>query len=342
MYRRVVSSLLSFSLCIALGACAPRVTLEDARREATAAQARMNHALELQRAGQQDDAEAEGQRAQDQLFAARDRYLSARADLSRDPDVLIEFAEFVEKLGDSDLAGEAYLRAAGLRTENAKLWYSAGRNFVDAAGRYLSRAAEPLDRAEAILRTNPGTVSPAEIETARGDISWKNGAYEIASKRYAAALASDAAAIRAKIGAACTALALGDPVAAESTLNELQTIPPSDAAFLDARFREAYLAFRRSQAHVSDSAAAYRALAGLSVRAGFLAEARAAIEHALTIDDRDVYSWNLDGSLAEAVGDTERARHAYTRSLELQPDQPRTRESLAGLTSSSTPPAPPK
>jgi tetratricopeptide (TPR) repeat protein len=302
----------------------------------------MKHAIELQKDGREQDAEAEGQRAQDQWFDARDRYLSARADLSRDPEVLIEFAEFVEKLGDSDLAGEAYLRAAGLRPEDARLWYRAGRNFADAGGRYLIRAAEPLDRAEALTRTTPGTVTRAEIETTRGDISWKYGAYEIAAKRYAAALAADAAGVRAQIGAACAALALGDPARAEASLDKLQTIPPADAAVLAARLREAYLAFRRMNMRPLESATAYRALAGVAVRAGFIADARAAIEHALTLDDRDVFSWNMEGSLAEAAGDTARARRAYTRSLELQPDQPRTLEALARLAGAGPPPGPAK
>lgn len=341
MHRRSVSCLLGLSLSIALGACTPRVTIEDARREAAAAQALMNHALELQKAGRQEDAEAEGQRAQDQLFAARNRYLSARADLSHDPEVLIEFAEFVEKLGDSDLAGEAYLRAAWLRSVEGQLYYRAGRNFVDAGGRYLERAADPLDQAEAILRKIPGAVSAADIEMARGDISWKSAAYEIAAKRYASAIAADSASVRAKIGAACAALALGDPVAAETGMNELQSAGPAKAALLDAQFHEAYLVFRRRQARLPDTAAAYRAAAGLSARAGFLEDARAAIAHALTLDDRDVYSWNLDGSLAEAAGDKERARLAYTRSLELQPDQLRTREALERLDGAGAAPTPP-
>lgn len=316
---------------MALAGCTPRATLDDARAVAATAQAAVQQALALQQQGQTQSAMDEAARAETVFAAARDLYFSARADQSNDPDVLLEFAELCDRLNDDDLAGEAYLRAAELRPEDPTLWYRAGRSFVDAGGRYLARAAEPIDRAEELSRSAPGTVSIADIEAARGDVSWKNGAYDIAGTRYAAALAADATNARALMGAAKAAVATGVPAQAEARLNELQTSARVDPNAVESRLREAYLAFRRVRPALPADAAEYRALAGIAVRSGFLDDARAAVEHSLTLNPDDVVALNMAGSLALRAGDYTRARGAFTRSLELQPDQPRTREALASM-----------
>jgi tetratricopeptide (TPR) repeat protein len=320
------------ALCMSLAACKPAATLESARASATDALAAMQHAIALQQEGKVPEAQTEARRGQDGFVLARDQFLSARADQSDDPEVLIEFAQLCERLGDSDLAGEAYLRAANLRADDANLWYRAGRCFVDAGGRYLARAAGPLARAEELARTKPGSVSQAEIEAARGDVSWKSDAYDIAGTRYAAALAADPVNPRGLMGTAKVAIARGAPTEAEAALIELQKSGAAvDPAMVELRLREAYLAYRRARPPLPEDPAAYRALAGIAVRVGFLDEARAATEYALRLKPDDVFSLNMAGSLAHRAGDIERARQAFTRSLELQPDQPRTREALAAL-----------
>lgn len=320
----------------ALAGCAPSISLEDARAVMATAQASIQQTLTLQQQGQTQAAMDEAKRAENALVTARDLYFSARADQSNEPEVLIEFAELCERLNDDDLAGDAYLRAANLRSADATLWYRAGRSFVDAGGRYLARAAEPLDRAEQLARSNPGAVSLADIETARGDVSWKNGAYDIAGTRYAAALAADPSNARALMGAAKVAVATGSPLQAETWLNELQTSARVDPAAVESRLREAYLAYRRARPALPADPAAYRALAGIAIRSGFIDEARAAVEHALTLNADDVFALNMAGSLAQRAGDYARARQLFSRSLELQPDQPRTREALAALPAPGT------
>lgn len=321
---------LAAALCMLLTACEPRATIESARAAVTEAQAVMQHAMALQQEGKTQEAQDEAQRALDGLASARDQYVSARVDRSDDPELHVEFAQLCERLGDTDLAGEAYLRAARLRSVDATLWYRAGRSFVDAGGRYLARAAEPLDLAQQFARANPGAVSQADIDAARGDVSWKNDAYDIAGTRYAAALAVDPANPRALLGAAQVGIALGAPTQAEAALVELQKAP-IDPVVADVRLREAYLVYRRVRPKLPENPTAYRSLAGIAVRVGFLDDARALVEHALTLAPDDVFSLNMAGSLAHRAGDIERARQVFTRSLELQPDQPRTRESLAAL-----------
>ncbi len=322
-----------------LAGCEAQVSVEDARAAAAEAQVTVQQMLALQQQGKAQESADAAKQAEYAFASARDRFLSARADQSNDVDLLIEFADVCDRLRDTDLAGEAFLRAAKLRPEDATLWYRAGRNFVEAGGRYLARAAEPLDRAEQLARSNPGAVSLADIEAARGDISWKGAAYDIAGKRYAAAREADPANPRALMGIAKVALVKGAPTETEAALTALQTSGAQvDPNVVEARLREAYLVYRRDRPAVSEDPAAYRALAGIAVRCGFLDDARMEIEHALKLHTDDVFSLNMAGSLALRAGDTERARQVFTRSLELQPDQPRTKEALAAL-SAPTPPA---
>ncbi len=338
MRRAPEIALICSALCVLLVACDARPTLDDARREAALAEALLKKAMNLGAQGQSTEANAQAMSAQDRMTTARDLYLSARADRSTDATVLVEFAVLCERLRDYDLAGEAYLRAAEQLPEDpagVTLWYSAAKNFVAAEGRYLTRAAESLDHAEKLMRGGATGVSSTDIEITRGDISWKNGAYELAAKRYADALAADPANLRAKMLSACSAVALGNFAPAEKIMEELQSQGAliGEGSAFDARFREAYAAYRRMRPAIPNTAAAYRALAGISIRAGFLDDGRTAVEHALTLDDRDVYLWNMAGSLAHRAGDIDRARAAFTRSLELEPNQPRTRDSLAQLSS---------
>ncbi len=335
MRRALQFVFVCFASCGLSVGCDARPTLEDARREAASADALMKSATELRAQGKLAEAEAQAVQAQDGLVQARDLYLGARADLSGRPEVLLEFAALCERLRDYDLAGEAYLHAAALRPDDAALWYGAARNFTYAGGRYLSQAADPLDQAERLVRGGAAGVSVADIEATRGEISWKNGAYGLAAQRYEAALAADPGNLRAKMLSVCGAIALGDLRSAYSLLNELQTqgAPVGEGTSFDARLREAYAVYRRARPALPEDAPAYRALAGISVRAGFLDDARTAIEHALTLDDRDVFSWNMAGSLAHQAGDFERARRAFTRSLELEPNQPRTQDALSQLPS---------
>jgi len=318
--------------CLLLTGCEGTATIEDARAAAAEAQAAVEQMITSQQQGNAQAAMDAAKQAEYALAAARDRFLSARADQSNDVDLLVEFADVCARLGDTDLAGEAFLRAAELRQEDATLWYRAGRNFVDAGGRYLARAVEPLDRAEQVLQSQPGAVSMADIEAARGDVSWNGAAYEIANSRYAAALLADPASSRALMGTSMVAIAIGAPLRAEAALTDLQANGGQvDPKFVETRLREAYLVYREKRPAIPDDPAAYRALAGIAIRVGFLDDARAAAEHALKLNPDDVFALNMAGSLAHRAGDFERARQAFTHSLELQPDQPRTREALAAL-----------
>lgn len=291
----------------------------------------MKDARELQAQGQSEQAFARFETAQDLLYEAREEYLAARADQSRNQAVLIEFAELCERLQDYDLAGEAYERAAESNPAPADLWFKAGKNFVLAGGRYGQDAIEALNQARTMAGGNEGPNRAVDILTLLGDQYWNDSLISLAEQRYMDALAIDQKTPGANVGLACIVLVQGDPVGSSDILDRLGSLDPAGARRLDRMLREAFLTFQRKRVPIPDSAAAHRAFAKTAVRLGFLAEARLAVEKSLRMDDSDVFSWNLAGSLAAEAGDRARARAAFERSLALDPDQPRTRESLQQL-----------
>jgi tetratricopeptide (TPR) repeat protein len=314
-----------------LPACSRTDDLESARALVAQATQEMARAQSLHEAGNAEGANDAALDAQESLRDARAKYLAARADQNRDVDVLIEFAEFSERMEDYDLAGEAYARAAETAESRPGLWYRAARNFIEARGRYLERVSDAL---AAVERANPGAAEPvsqADLAAARGDLFMALGLPIDAHARYAEALTLDANHVRARIGDASASLRLGDTARAAALAESFAAPSQGEAILLDRTLRAAYLDFRRDRMIVNETAEAHLGLAKLSVRLGFLEEARLAIERAVQLDESNVYAWNLLGSLARQAGDTERARAAFTRSLELQPDQPRTREALDAL-----------
>jgi tetratricopeptide (TPR) repeat protein len=240
-----------------------------------------------------------------------------------------------ERLEDYDLAGDAFARAAEASPARADLWHRAGRNFVAARGRYLDRAADALAEAERANAAAETPVPVADLAATRGDLYMALGLPEEAAARYTEALAADAQHARARIGAAGASLELGDVVRAAELADSFAAPTQSQAILLDRTLRASYLDFRRDRVTVPETAESMRALAKISVRLGLLQEARLAIERAVQLDDADVFSWNLLGSLAHQAGDTERARTAFERSLAIQPDQPRTKEALEELGSAA-------
>ncbi len=329
LVKRSVTLLLLAAL--ALAGCSRGGDLAKARGLSERAMGELERAQSLVQQGNTGEANLAAISAEDGLRNARDAYLSARADRSRDVDVLVEFAQLCERLEDFDLAGEAYARAAQTARERPDLWFRASRNFVSARGRYLDRASDALAAAEAANATAEAPVAAADLAVVHGDLFMVLGLPEDAAARYAEALESDPQHARGRIGAMGAALELGDAVRAAAMVDSFTAPTQGESILLDRTLRTSYQKFRRDRVIVPETAESMRSLARLSVRLGFLQEARLAIERAVQLDDADVFAWNLLGSLAHQSGEIARARTAFERSLAIQPDQPRTKQALDEL-----------
>jgi len=274
-------------------------------------------------------------RAQQALIEARNAYLAARADRSEVPELLEEFARVAEQLTDYDLAGEALLRAAELRPENAELWFRAGRNFVDAGGAYLGQAAHPLQRAEQ-LSSGDDSLN-ARILTARGEIFWKQGMHAAAHELFVEANRYAGVTDRGRLAVIASSLATGEVLAAQNAIENLDDPALLQTPFGRRGLREAYLVYRQLRLPSPDDPEGLLALAKIAVRLGFVEDGRLAVERSIEQGGEDIVTLNLAGSLAAQAGDTDRAQELFTRSLELDPNQPRTRQALEQLPSAGAP-----
>lgn len=316
---------------VACAGCDAGDDLARARLLVQEATTEMTRAQTMHQQGQTDEANQTALAAQDGLMLARDAYLAAKADRSRDVDLLIEFGEFSERLEDNDLAGEAYARAAALDGTRADLWYRAARNFLEARGRYLDRVMESLEKAESANEGSANPVPGADLDAVRGDLFSVLGLPDDAAEFYAAALEANPQQPRARIGMAGVSLLLGDVERTVALAESFAQPTPAESVLLDRTLRSSFMAFRRDRVIVPDTAPAQRAMAKVCVRLGFMQESLLAIERAVQLDASDVFSWNMLGSLSAQAGDTQRAREAFTRSLALTPDQPRTKQALDEL-----------
>ncbi len=123
----------------------------------------------------------------------------------------------------------------------------------------------------------------------------------------------------------------GRVVEAASATDQVGGLLPAEATYLDAMLQFGYEGFHETRASFEDRAENHMAYAKLLTRLNRLSEALFAFQRAAELDEENVVALNFLGSIAREVGDTERARQAFERSLEADPDQPRTRDALQAL-----------
>lgn len=309
--------------------------LKDARTAAASVDEQLKLASEALTAGNQSDANDLFTSARNRIVAARDFYLQARADASEDPELLQEFAALCVRSEDFDLAAMAYRRAAKFDVENAGYWFRAGQNFVRVGPAMTKEAlhslTECLDRA-----TEAGDLElAARANTELGTLYYGLAMYELAREYYELAAASSPDDAAAHIGLAGLNFRDGKVLEAASSADRLGQLNGEDAVFLDAMLSFGYDEFHNARSYFADTAENHMAYAKLVTRLGHFREALFALERVVELDETNITALNMLGSLALETGDTSRARDAFKRSLDIDPDQPRTREAIEGLVSSS-------
>ncbi len=308
-------------------------SVEDARAAASGAEEQVNLAREAFSAGKQDAANEHWQNASDGFLNARDLYLGARADQSSDPELLEEFAASAVRTEDYDLAAKAYRRAATYRPENNEYWLEAGRNFVRVGTAMADEAREALKVCQDRAADSGDTRLAAQASAQSGHLYRKLALYELARDYYESARTSDPDHLGARIGLIGLDFREGHVLEAATAVEQTGQLTPGDAGLLDTMLRFGYEGFHESHAWFADSADNHMAYAKLLARLGRLSEGLLAIQRTVDLDTGNVVALNLLGSLARGVGDTTRARDAFNRSLEIDPDQPRTREAIDALAS---------
>ena len=329
-----------WTLCILISAiplssCSPgsQHYIQSARAAVAEADAQLALAREAEDTGRQNETGEFYLSARQHLRIARDHYLAGRVDLSSDAQLLEEFAALAVRSEDYDLAARAYRRAAEYSPETTEYWLEAGRNFVRVGSGMADEAREALGVCQDRAAASGDAEFAAEVDTLLGRLYHQLALYELAREHYGSALALDPKPLGARIGLIGIDFREGRVLEAAAAADQITGLLPAEAAYLDAMLHFGYEGFHETRAWFEDRAENHMAYAKLLTRMSRLSEALFAVQRVVELDEHHVVALNLLGSLAREAGDTERARQAFERSLEADPDQARTRDALEALSS---------
>ena len=263
--------------------------------------------------------------AEDILREARQLFDKGKAGSSTDRDVLVDYAETLSLGFDYDLAADVLRRATRLFPKDAMLWLRLGA-YLSHTGPLHAREAEVALQKSQKLKPPPDILVQAHVEL--GNVYYDEGLFDLSREQYDQALKLNAENKEARFARARLLVRDGRMKEAAEELNQLNWAPRDGVD----RLKEALRDFELRRLFIPDTAEDHLAYAQVLLRANRLFDAAFPLERSLRLKSDDYTTWNLLGDVIAQVGNAKRAIEAYTRSLELNPDQPRTRESLDAVT----------
>ncbi len=307
----------------------------------TKAQKLMDQAHQENAAAMQATNQAEYQKhmtnAADFAVQARMVFESADAADSDDTQVLMTYGDFLKEQGDYDLAEKTLLRAVSIKPNEPDLWFALGEAQGLLGPERQNRAVRSLRKA---LSLDPGTELDAKIHAALGAQFMQEGLFAFARKSLDAALKDDPNHVGARIALASLDVRDGEISKASDSLDALGNVSPQSAALMQRTMDTALVDFEASGRWMPDTAENHLAYAKLLVRAGRLADSVWPLERAVQLDPKNYVTWNLLGSVYRGIDKPNKAREAFSKSLEVNPDQPRTKAVLDELAQESSSHAP--
>ena len=262
------------------------------------------------------------------LREARDLYDEADAAEARDPELLSEYARLLERTDDPDLAATVLTRLTALSPNDAEAWVRLGKALSHLGDTHVLDAKSAFDHALSLEATP--TVR-GQAYAGLGRLYYDLGLFELAEETFIEVLPLAPQDIETIVALAALHLRRGSVIVASDTLDSMGAALAPHGALLQEYLAKALADFDLNRVWFPDAAPFHLAYAKLVYRAGRLPEAMGILERSLDLNDENYVSWNLLGSFRNRAGDTEGARNAFTRSLALNPQQPRTRQSLDAL-----------
>ena len=231
--------------------------------------------------------------------------------------------------GQFDLAAQGYERAFQLDSSSSNLAILAAHNWSKVGGKYVERAIPLLRRVIALEHNEAGLQSVAHSEL--GLIYQTQGLYTLSGEAYRKALELDSTNTDAILGHVVTKIQQGKLNEANTILSTITDLTQEQGIFLQKGVSQALVVMESNHVKLAETAQIHYAYAMFLYRSQRLYEALLAAEHAVMLDDSIYTIHNLRGGLLMQHGQTKRAKASYTRSLELNPDQPTTRKILKGI-----------
>lgn len=331
MNRLSRSASLSSVLVLAsvlLSACPSGGEFESARQRLLDMAAAAEAANKAFAEGDREQARAHQERAQQLLHDARDIYERNGAAQADDPRVLVGYGDVLRQLGDFDLAAEMYAKATGAIPDDPTLWLNLAKSYAALGEHSFADAQQALERCIAL---EPEDRVRAEAYSELAGIYRRMGLYDFSAENLRKVLELRPNDSSARMFLAAHWARRGKVVEASEILDGISRMTQDVAVRMPEILGSAMADFERYRHVFPDEAAHHLAYAKLLIRLERTQEALPALERSVELDGSDYVAWNLLGSIARQAGNTERAREAFERSLELNPDQPRTEEALREL-----------
>ena len=302
--------------------------VEEARAAFALFQNETNAAWVSQSTGDLEAAKSHQTKARAALAESRNLFDEAGAATSTDPALVRDYAEVLLRLDDADLATKVLKRVTEHTPNDPAAWRELGKA-LSALGRSQGKEAiHALRRSLELDSTTPGA---ALTLVALGVAYRQQGLYDLAVESFSKALGVDSACVSAKIAVIGSEIESGQVLKASDDIDALGAINADDAALLEKSLAESMERFDTTRSTFPDSGENHSAYAKLLFRSGRFTDSLNAAERSAKLAP-DVYATqNFIGDLSRQFGNTARAREAYARSLQLQPDQPKTAESLKTL-----------
>lgn len=258
---------------------------------------------------------------------ARDMFNHAGAGETEDMALLIEYASLLEQTADYDLAAKALERAVS-SDPTPELWLRLGSSLSRLSEASASDAIAALN--ECLLLNPDDTVRVACISKL-GELYFRLGLFEIATKRFGEVIEVDDSNVPARVYISALAVREGQMLHASTMLDAMGRLDPAADALLRQSLNQALLDFERGRLWFPDASPDHFAYGKLLFRVGRLPECALALERSLSLDSQNYVGWNILGSVTMQMGDTVRSREAFGESIRVNPDQPRTRDVIKQL-----------
>jgi tetratricopeptide (TPR) repeat protein len=331
----VRSASIALLLCGTWFAHAATLT-EEVGEKMTQLRQQLEAAGREQKAGNLEMVQKHQRNAQRFIDEARAMLETANAADSNDLDVLLLYGEVLGLQREYDLAAETLRRATALLPNNPgvdselapAVWRSLGRALSEVGPNFAPEAHTALHRA---LEFQPSDEVAADIHQIDGRVYYDQGLYELARRSFDASLAAHPSTPGAVVGLAALDVRDGKVAEAEQRLQALGPLPPDINMQMQPMMLEALKGMDKNRAWFADTAENHRAYAMLLLQVNRLPAAIDPLERALDLKPDDHITWNLLASVYRGLGNAERAKAALQKSLDLEPNQPRTLEFLKAL-----------
>ncbi len=262
------------------------------------------------------------------LKQASTEFAAADAGESDDVSVLRDYANVCVKMDDYDLAVQAFERATGIQPDDAGLWLSLGYALMELGP---SRANDAAAAYRKTIELNPASETLAGAYVGLGDLYRRQSLHRLARECNQKALEAKPDMRAARLAIAAARVRDGEVLEAANEIDALGVMTGEEASLLGALLPESLQAFELARLTFPDTHEHHLAYAKLLLRAGRNPQALVAAEKAAALGPADYVTWNMVGGLSRQAGNVARAKEAYTKSLEINPDQPRTKEALQAL-----------